>query len=115
MKKLDGSIIDPFKGKIVNIHQSLLPKYSCKGIYESQVCKGVLKKREYPPGVNVHLVNSEYDEEEILSQPTIPIGANKTTAYLAAKAHRLEHHLVIRTIKEIIEKNRSTRYEKKTK
>ena len=60
-------------------------------------------------------MNSEYDMEEILSQPTIPISASETPAYLAAKAHRVEHHHVIRTIKEIIEKNRSTRYEKKTK
>ena len=63
----------------------------------------------------MHLVNSEYDKEEILSQPTIPISANETAAYLAAKVHRVEHHLVIRTVNEIIEKNRSTRYEKKTK
>ena len=63
----------------------------------------------------MHLVNSEYDKEEILSQPTIPIIANETPTYLAEKAHRVEHHLIIRTIKKIIEKNRSTRYEKKTK
>ncbi|MDC2963398.1 formyltransferase family protein [Gammaproteobacteria bacterium] len=115
MKKLDGSFIDSLKGKIVNINPSLLPKYGGKGIYVSKVCKGVLKNREYLPGVNVHLVNSEYDKEEILSQPTIPISGNETPAYLAAKAHRLEHHLLIRTIKKIIEKNRSTRNEKKTK
>ena len=63
----------------------------------------------------MHLVNSEYDKEEILSQPTIPIIANETPTYLAEKAHGVEHHLIIRTIKKIIEKNRSTRYEKKTK
>ena len=61
------------------------------------------------------LVNSEYDKEEILSQPTIPISTNETPAYLAAKAHRVDHQLIIRTIKKIIKKNRSTRYEKKTK
>ena len=49
MKKLDGSIIDSFKGKIVNIHHSSLSKYSGKGIYESQVCKGVLKKQGISP------------------------------------------------------------------
>ena len=63
----------------------------------------------------MHLVNSEYDKEEILSQPTIPIIVNETPTYLAAKADWVEHQLIIRTIKKIIEKNRSTRYEKKTK
>ena len=35
MKKLSGSIIDSFEGKIVNIHPSLLPKYDGKGMYGS--------------------------------------------------------------------------------
>ena len=49
MKKLDGSFIDSFKGKIVNIHPSLLPKYGGKGIYGSKVCRGVLKKQGISP------------------------------------------------------------------
>ena len=78
MKKLDGSIIDSFKGKIVNIQPSLLPKYGGKGMYGSKVYKGVLKSQGISPRFYVHLVNSEYDKEEILSQPTIPIIANET-------------------------------------
>ena len=49
MKKLDGSIIDSLKGKIVNINPYLLPKYGGKGICVSKVCKGVLKKQGISP------------------------------------------------------------------
>ena len=46
--------------------------------------RSLKKDREYLPGGTVDLVNSEYDKEEILSQPTIPIVANETPTYLAA-------------------------------
>ena len=85
-------------------------------MYESKVHKEVLKNKEYLSGVTVHLVNSDYDKGEIISQETIPISENETPESLAEKARRVEHHLIIKTIKEIIEKkNRLARYEKKTK
>ena len=116
MKKLSSAVIDSFSGMIINIHPSLLPKYGGKGMYGSKVHKEVLKNKEYLSGVTVHLVNSEYDKGEILSQQTIPISENETPESLAEKAHRVEHHLIIKTIKEIIEKkSRLARYEKKTK
>ena len=116
MKKLSSTVIDSFSGKIINIHPSLLPKYGGKGMYGSKVHKEVLKNKEYVSGVTVHLVNSDYDKGEILSQQTIPITENETPESLAEKARRVEHHLIIKTIKEIIEKkNRLARYEKKIK
>ena len=85
-------------------------------MFGSRVHKEVLKNKEYLSGVTVHLVNSEYDKGEILSQQTIPISENETPESLAEKAHRVEHHLIIETIKEIIKKkNRLARYEKKPK
>ena len=50
-KKLGGSIIDSFKGKIVNIHLYVLPKYDGKGLYGSKVCIEVLKKTGNIPQV----------------------------------------------------------------
>ena len=85
-------------------------------MYGLKVHKEVIKNKEYLSGVTVHLVNSDYDKGEILSQETIPISENETPASLAEKAGRLEHYLIIKTIKEIIEKkNRLALYEKKTK
>ena len=73
-------------------------------MYGQKVHKEVLKDKEYLSGVTVHLVNSDYDKGEILSQETIPISENETPESLAEKARRVEHHLIIKTIKEIIEK-----------
>ena len=116
MKKLSSAVINSFSGEIINIHPSLLPKYGGKGMYGLRVHKEVLKNNEYLSGVTVHLVNSEYDKGEILSQKTIPISENETPESLAEKAHRVEHRLTVKTIKKIIEKkNGLARYEKKIK
>ena len=116
MKKISNTVIDSFSGKIINIHPSLLPKYGGKGMFGSKVHEEVLKNKEFFSGVTVHLVNSDYDKGEILSQETIPISENETPESLAEKTRRVEHHLIIKTIKEIIEKKeRLARYEKKTK
>jgi len=116
MKKLSSAVINSFSGEIINIHPSLLPKYGGKGMYGLRVHKEVLKNNEYLSGVTVHLVNSEYDKGEILSQQTIPISENETPESLAEKAHRVEHRLIVKTIKKIIEKKIGlARYEKKIK
>ena len=44
--KIPASFIDSFKGKIVNIHPSLLPKYGGKGMYGKHVFEAVLKNNE---------------------------------------------------------------------
>tara|TARA_B100001093_G_scaffold313185_1_gene298861 strand:- start:717 stop:1307 length:591 start_codon:yes stop_codon:yes gene_type:complete len=105
MKKLSRAVIDSFSGKVINIHPSLLPKYGGKGMYGLAVHKEVLKNNEDLSGVTVHLVNSEYDKGEILSQQIISISENETPESLAEKAKRVEHHLIIQTVKELIEKD----------
>ena len=97
--KFGSDWVEAFNKKIINIHPSLLPKYGGKGMYGLRVHKEVLKNNEYLSGVTVHLVNSEYDKGEILSQQTIPISENETPESLAEKAHRVEHRLIVKTIK----------------
>jgi len=103
MKKLSSAVIDSFNGEIINIHPSLLPKYGGKGMHGLAVHAEVLRNKEYLSGVTVHRVNSEYDKGEILSQQTISICENETPESLADKARPVEHHLIVQTIKEIIE------------
>ena len=72
-------------------------------MYGLAVHKEVLRNKEYLSGVTVHRVNSEYDKGEILSQQTISICESETPESLAEKARSVEHHLIVQTIKEIIE------------
>ena len=63
MKILSKSFIKKFKGKIVNIHPSLLPKY--KGL---NTHKKVLENKEKFTGGTVHYVNSKLDSGKIILQ-----------------------------------------------
>ena len=61
MKILSKSFIKKFKGKIINIHPSLLPKY--KGL---NTHKKVLENKEKFTGCTVHYVNSKLDSGKII-------------------------------------------------
>ena len=62
MKILSKSFIKNFKGKILNIHPSLLPKY--KGLHTHQ---RVIENNEKYSGCTVHFVNSKLDGGKINS------------------------------------------------
>ena len=61
MKKLGVRTLQEYKGRIINIHPSLLPKYGGKGMYGRFVHEEVLKNNEQETGVTIHLVDEEYD------------------------------------------------------
>ena len=63
MKILSKNFIKKFKGKILNIHPSLLPKY--KGLNTHQK---VLDNKEKFTGCTVHYVNSKLDSGKIIMQ-----------------------------------------------
>lgn len=59
---------EKWKGKILNIHPSLLPKYGGKGMYGAKVHEAVINNKEKFSGCTVHLVDNELDHGEIVEQ-----------------------------------------------
>jgi phosphoribosylglycinamide formyltransferase-1 len=88
--KIPKEFILQFKGKIINIHPSLLPKYGGKGMYGDHVHKEVLKNKEKETGITFHFVNEKYDEGEIISQHKILIEKSETINSLKTKISQLE-------------------------
>ncbi len=93
MKILSKNFIKKFKGKILNIHPSLLPKY--KGL---NTHKRALKNKEKYSGCTVHLVNSRLDSGRIVLQKKVKISKNETVASLAKKILVQEHKLYPKAI-----------------
>ena len=96
MEILSRNFITKFKGKILNIHPSLLPKY--KGLNTHQ---RALDNNEKYSGCTVHFVNSKLDSGKIILQKRISISENETVDSLKNKILRLEHliyPLSIRTV-----------------
>ena len=93
MKILSKNFITKFKGKILNIHPSLLPKY--KGLNTHQ--KALDNKEKYS-GCTVHIVNSKLDSGKIILQKKVKISKSETKNSLAKKILVQEHKLYPKAI-----------------
>ena len=96
MKILSKNFIKKFKGKILNIHPSLLPKY--KGL---NTHKRALNNKEKYSGCTVHFVNARLDSGKIILQKKVKISKNETEASLAKKILEQEHKLYPKAILKV--------------
>ena len=96
MKILSKSFIKNFKGKILNIHPSLLPKYKGLNTHE----KAIKNKDKYS-GCTVHFVNSKLDSGKIINQKKVKINKFDTPKKLAKKILVQEHKLYPAAIMKI--------------
>ena len=96
MKVLSKNFIKKFKGKIVNIHPSLLPKY--KGL---NTHKRALKNKEKFAGCTVHYVTIKLDSGKIILQKKVKIKKKDTVNSLKKKVLKKEHQLYPSAIRKI--------------
>jgi len=102
MKKIGDQTLKAFKGRILNIHPALLPKFGGKGMYGKQVHQAVLESGEAVSGVTIHLIDEKYDNGPILAQETVPVLKHDTADTLAERVLKKEHSLYSKTIAKII-------------
>ncbi len=100
MKILSKKFINSFKGNILNIHPSLLPKYKGLNTHER-----VIKNNEKYSGCTVHFVNDKLDSGKVILQKRLKILKNEDAYKLSKKILKIEHELY----PEAIEKLFSTR------
>ncbi len=103
MKKIGPGLLEEFKGKIFNIHPSLLPKHGGQGMYGLHVHEAVLASGESETGVTIHMVDGEYDQGRILAQEKVPVEADDTPELLAVRVLKVEHELYSETLQGVIE------------
>jgi phosphoribosylglycinamide formyltransferase-1 len=97
MKILSKNFIKKFKGKIINIHPSLLPKY--KGLNTHQ---RVIKNNENFSGCSVHYVTTKLDSGKIIMQKKVKISRKDTAISLRKKILKKEYQLYPAALKKII-------------
>ena len=96
MKILSRNFIKKFKGKIINIHPSLLPKY--KGL---NTHKKAIENNDKFAGCSVHFVTARLDSGKIIMQKKIKIQKRDTIYSLAKKVLKKEHLLYPAAINKI--------------
>ena len=97
MKILSKNFIKNFKGKILNIHPSLLPKYKGLNTHERAI-----QNKDKFSGCTVHFVNSRLDSGKIINQKKIRIDKLDTPKTLAKKILIQEHKLYPAAIMKIL-------------
>ena len=88
MAVLSASFIDRFKGRIINIHPSLLPDYKGLNTHARALADG---RKEH--GVSVHLVTAALDDGPLLAQASLSVDPADTEASLTARVLKLEHQI----------------------
>lgn len=104
LKKIPDEVVAAYRGRIVNIHPSLLPSFGGRGMYGLHVHRAVLAAGEAESGCTIHLVNEVYDEGETLRQVRVPVHPTDTPETLAARVLAEEHRHYAPTIAELCQR-----------
>ena len=103
MKRIGPDTLVAYRGRILNIHPALLPKFGGQGMYGSRVHEAVLQAGERVTGVTVHVIDEHYDSGPILNQCRVPVQEGDTADHLAERVLRHEHVLYVETLRKISE------------
>jgi len=79
-----------YKGRVINVHPSLIPSFCGKGYYGSTVHEAVLKSGVKLSGCTVHFVDETYDNGPIILQRAVPVLDDDTVETLAARVFKEE-------------------------
>jgi phosphoribosylglycinamide formyltransferase-1 len=97
MRILSPGLIGKWRGRIVNIHPSLLPKY--RGL---DTHRRAIEAADKVSGCSVHLVTEELDAGEVLGSAEVPIEPGDTPDSLEQRVLAAEHLLYPRILSEFV-------------
>lgn len=89
-----------YEGRMLNIHPSLLPAYSGKGMYGHRVHEAVIAAGEAESGITIHTVTDICDQGQTVFQARVAIERDDTPETLEAKIHELERIHFPRVVEE---------------
>lgn len=98
MRIIDGTVLAPWTGRMINIHPSLLPKY--RGLHTH---RRALAARDAEHGASVHYVTAELDGGPVIAQARIAIAPGDDEQCLAERLLVQEHRVLPAVVKYIAE------------
>jgi phosphoribosylglycinamide formyltransferase-1 len=96
MRVLSGPFVERYAGRMLNIHPSLLPKYT--GLHTH---RRALEAGDSAHGASVHFVTPELDGGPLILQSRVPVKAGDTESTLAARVQATEHVIYPRVVEWI--------------
>lgn len=105
MRILTPGFVSRWEGLMVNVHPSLLPKYTGLHTHERAIAAG-----DSHGGVTVHLVTAELDCGPVLGQTPVAIVPGDTADSLAARVLIAEHQLYSRCLAALVSRESSSEW-----
>jgi phosphoribosylglycinamide formyltransferase-1 len=97
MRILTPWFVEQWRGQIVNVHPSLLPRYRGLDTHARAIAAG-----DSVSGCSIHVVTEELDAGEVLGQTEVPIERGDTPDSLAERVLAAEHSLYPRVMREFV-------------
>jgi phosphoribosylglycinamide formyltransferase-1 len=97
MRILSPWFVEKWRGRVVNIHPSLLPKYQGLDTHARALAAG-----DTVSGCSVHLVTEELDAGEVLGSAEVPIDDGDTPETLEQRVLAAEHRLYPKVLSEFV-------------
>ena len=101
MKRLGPLVLSRYKGRLLNTHPALLPKFGGQGMYGDRVHEAVLAAGERTSGATVHLVEGDYDTGPVLSQVKVPVLVGDTLETLRERVQAAERAHYVKVLERI--------------
>ncbi len=93
MRVMTPAILDHWRGRMLNIHPSLLPAYKGTHTHERAIADGAKHH-----GASVHFVTPELDSGPVVAQVGVPVLPGDTAETLAARVLEVEHPLYVKAL-----------------
>ena len=96
MKVLSPQFVKFFRGKVINIHPSLLPEYPGLNTHQR-----VLEDKKKIHGVSVHLVTEDLDGGPVIAQDAVYVQPDDTVESLAKRVLEREHIIYPKVVESL--------------
>jgi phosphoribosylglycinamide formyltransferase 1 len=98
MRILSNDFVEYFKGRLINIHPSLLPNFAGLHTHQRAIEAGVSEH-----GATVHFVITEVDAGQIILQAKVPVLKSDTPEILGARVLEKEHRIYPQALRLLAE------------
>jgi phosphoribosylglycinamide formyltransferase-1 len=101
LKRLGPATLAAFRGRVLNTHPALLPKFGGHGMFGDRVYEAVLESGDEESGASVHLVDHEYDTGRVVWQARVPVEPKDCVESLKARVQACEREIVVQALAAI--------------
>jgi phosphoribosylglycinamide formyltransferase-1 len=108
---LPRSFLDRWRGRVLNVHPSLLPEFGGAGMYGRRVHEAVLRDGREETGATVHIVTELVDGGPVLAQGRLPVDPGETPESLRERLRPVEVGLLVEVLRRFGDRRWTLPYE----